>query len=239
MSNKEQIRLNKYIAQAGICSRRDADKLITKGYVQVNGETVTKRGTKVHPNDEVRFKGEVITPEQKVYILLNKPKGYITTVTDPHHREKVTDLVKGHIDQRIYPVGRLDKDTTGLLLLTNDGNLTQRLSHPKHEVTQEYEVTLAQPLTDRALQKLKQGITLSDGPVQPDNVRTSDKKVFVQLHSGRNRIIRRIFDALNYPVKHLDRIRYAGLTTEGLSQGEWRHLTQREIQQLKAYGHVN
>lgn len=234
----EEMRLNRFIAMSGVCSRREADQLIEAGEVTVNGVMVDQLGSKVHPaTDEVRLNGELLKGEKKVYILLNKPKGYVTTVEDPHADRTVIDLLKGECKERIYPVGRLDKNTTGVLLLTNDGNLTKELTHPSYAKKKIYHVFLDKPCTEGDLEKLVEGIELEDGPIHADEVSFVDDKkqeVGVELHSGRNRIVRRMFESLGYEVVKLDRVYFAGLTKMGLRRGFWRYLTPREVSALKS-----
>lgn len=231
------IRLNRFIANAGICSRREADTYIAAGVVTVNGQVVTQLGTKVNPGDEVRFDGRLITPERKVYLLLNKPKDFVTTTDDPHATHTVMDLIKNACPERIYPVGRLDRNTTGLLLFTNDGDMAKRLSHPSHQVQKVYQVTLDKNVSVNDIQKIADGIELEDGPVAADAityVEGQDKNtVGIEIHSGRNRIVRRIFEQLGYRVKALDRVSYAGLTKKNIPRGKWRFLTPPEVSYLK------
>ena len=235
-SQPNEIRLNRYIASAGICSRRDADLLIKDGKIKVNGKVVTEMGFKVKPKDRVSYQGKTLKAEKLVYILLNKPKDYITTTDDPKQRKTVVELVKKAGKERIVPVGRLDRNTTGLLLLTNDGDLHKKLSHPSHEVKKIYHVQLNKPITKRDYQKLRAGFDLDDGPVNLDAVEIVSQgqdELGVELHSGRNRIVRRIFEDLGYDVVKLDRVVYAGLTKKDLPRGKWRRLTSREVIQLK------
>ena len=232
------IRLNKYIADAGICSRRDADELIASGQITVNGEVITQMGHKVKRSDAVTFNGKKINPEKLVYVLLNKPKDFITTTEDPQERKTVMQLVDDAADQRIYPVGRLDRNTTGLLLLTNDGELAERLSHPSHKVKKVYQVLLDKPLLEEDLEKIQQGVVLEDGPAPVDEIGfvTPDKTVVgVEIHIGRNRIVRRIFEHLGYEVLGLDRVIYAGLTKKDLPRSNWRYLSQKEVIRLKHF----
>lgn len=235
--NSDPIRLNKYIADSGICSRREADQLISAGLITVNGNKVTQLGTKVNPNDDIRFNGNRIQNERKVYLLLNKPKDYVTTVEDPHAKKTVMDLVRNACRERIYPVGRLDRSTTGLLLFTNDGDLTKRLTHPSYNKKKVYQVQLNKKLLKSDLLKIGEGLELDDGFIQPDAIsfiKEDDKtQVGIEIHSGRNRIIRRIFDSLGYRVIKLDRVYYAGLTKKDLPRGRWRFLTPKEIKMLK------
>lgn len=230
------VRLNKYIANAGICSRREADKLIEAGVVKVNGQIVTTLGYKVSPTDVVEVEGQKIKNERKVYILLNKPKDYLTTTKDPQNRKTIMELVKDACKERIFPVGRLDRQTTGLLLLTNDGELADKLMHPKSNIPKLYHVTLNKNLSGTDFEKLSKGIELEDGFIQPDAlsyVMGNRNELGIQIHSGRNRIVRRIFEHLGYDVIKLDRVMYAGLTKKNLPRGKWRFLTQQEINYLK------
>ncbi len=232
------IRLNKYIANAGICSRREADTLIASGAITVNGEVITEMGHKVMPTDEVRYGDKVLQREKPVYVLLNKPKDYITTTDDERDRANVMELVKDACDERIYPVGRLDRDTTGLLLFTNDGDLTKKLTHPSSQIEKIYMVELDKPFASVDMNTLRNGVELSDGLIVPDDVEyvdhTESKKVVgVTIHSGRNRIIRRMFEALGYEVEKLDRVVFAGLTKKDLPRGRWRFLTKKEVAFLK------
>lgn len=233
----DQIRLNRYIANAGICSRREADTYIQAGVVTVNGKVVSELGIKVSPDDEVRFHGELINPEKKVYILLNKPKGYVTTTDDPHAVQTVMDLIRPACPQRVYPIGRLDKNTTGLLLFTNDGDLAKRLSHPSHNVEKVYQVTLDKNVAVGDLKKIASGIELEDGTISADSisyVEGQDKNIIgIEIHSGKNRIVRRIFENLGYRVKALDRVSYAGLTKKNLPRGKFRFLAPKEVNFLK------
>lgn len=234
---KEQIRLNRYIASTGLCSRRQADTYIKSGLITVNSKVITELGTRINPNDTVKYNGERIKEEKKIYILLNKPKDYITTVEDPHASKTVLQLVKQACKERVYPVGRLDRTTTGVLLITNDGDLTKRLTHPKFNKLKVYQVTLNKGLKPGDMEKISKGITLEDGFIKADNIsyiNPADKKVVgIEIHSGRNRIVRRIFEHLNYRVMKLDRVYFAGLTKKGLARGHWRFLTEREISMLK------
>ena len=232
----EETRLNKYIANAGICSRREADTYIQAGVVTINGEVVTELGTKVKPGDEVRFGGELINPEKLVYILLNKPKNCVTTLDDPEERQTVMDLVKDACPERIYPVGRLDRNTTGLLLLTNDGDLTKKLTHPSYEKKKIYQVETDKNISKADLQALADGFELEDGFIAADAVSyVGDSKniIGIEIHSGRNRIVRRMLEHLGYEVKRLDRVYFAGLTKLNLPRGKWRFLTEKEITILK------
>ena len=234
------MRLNKYIAHAGICSRREADELIAAGSVKVNGKVVTEMGYQVMPGDEVQYGGEKLRSEKLRYFLLNKPKGFITTTDDPQERRTVMMLMDGCCAERIYPVGRLDRATTGLLLFTNDGELAKRLTHPSTQVYKIYQVELNKPVTKEDMKKLLEGIELEDGPMHVDDIqyaavgKTIDKRVVgVELHSGRNRIVRRLFEALGYEVHKLDRTTFAGLTKKDLPRGRWRELTEKEVGFLK------
>lgn len=230
------VRLNKYIANAGICSRREADKLIEAGVVKVNGETITTLGYKVKPTDIVEVEGQKIKNEKKVYILLNKPKDYLTTTKDPQNRKTVMELIKDAVKERVFPVGRLDRQTTGLLLFTNDGELADKLMHPKSNVPKLYHVTLDRNFSGSDFEKLINGIELEDGFIKPDAlsyVMGKKNELGIQIHSGKNRIIRRIFEHLGYDVIKLDRVMYAGLTKKNLPRGKWRFLTEKEVNFLK------
>ena len=232
------MRLNRYLANAGICSRREADKLIQSGAVSINGEVVSELGTKVSPSDKVQFGGETLSREQPRYLLLNKPKDFLTTSDDPMNRRTVMSLVEHACKERIYPVGRLDRNTTGLLLFTNDGELAKKLMHPKFETKKIYHVYLDKNLTKNDLLAIAEGLELEDGFIQPDSVayvaEVEDKKqVGIELHSGKNRVVRRIFEHLGYEVIKLDRVLYAGLTKKDLPRGKWRFLTPKEIIFLK------
>jgi 23S rRNA pseudouridine2605 synthase len=231
------IRLNRFIANSGICSRREADKYISAGVVVVNGQIVTELGSKVSPDDEVRFDGRLITPERKVYLLLNKPKDFVTTTDDPHATQTVMDLIKNACEERVYPVGRLDRNTTGLLLFTNDGDMAKRLSHPSHKVDKVYQVTLDKNVSVNDIQKIADGFELEDGFIAADAityVEGMEKNVIgIEIHSGRTRIVRRIFEHLGYRVKGLDRVSYAGLTKKNLPRGRWRFLSPPEVSYLK------
>ena len=232
-----EVRLNRFVAQSGICSRREADELITAGLVSVNGVIVTELGTKVMPGDEVRFNGEKIQGEQKVYLILNKPKGYVTTIEDDHAAKTVMELVAGACTERIYPVGRLDKNSLGLLLFTNDGDITRTLTHPSLKKKKIYEVTLDKALTRADFDTLAEGVDLEDGAAYFDEIswlKDDKKSVGVEIHSGRNRIVRRMFEHLGYQVTKLDRVYYAGLTKKNLKRGAWRFLTVDEVNRLKS-----
>ena len=232
--------LNKYVAHSGICSRRDAADMIRQGEVKVNDVVITEPGTKVSPKDNVSVKGKKITPSKNfVYILLNKPKDYITTLDDPEGRKTVLDLIKRATDERVYPVGRLDRNTSGVLLITNDGELAQTLSHPSNLIKKIYEVRLDKPLTKADFEKLQSGVQLEDGFIMPDALGYTDPKdktiVGIEIHSGRNRIVRRIFEYLGYDVRNLDRVTYAGLTKKNVQRGKWRFLTEKEVRILRHF----
>jgi 23S rRNA pseudouridine2605 synthase len=234
--------LNKFIAHCGICSRRDAAELVKLGNVKVNNETITEPGHKVSAKDEVRVNGKKIFLAKKlVYILLNKPKDYITTTDDPQKRKTVLDLIK--VKERIYPVGRLDRNTSGVLLLTNDGELSQKLTHPSHEVKKVYHVTLNRVLDKKDFDRILRGVDLEDGPASVDVLAYADVKdktqLGVEIHSGRNRIVRRIFEHLGYDVKNLDRVVFAGLTKKNIERGKWRFLSEKEVRDLKYFGKGN
>ncbi len=233
----DKIRLNKFIANTGLCSRREADIYIQKGLISVNGIKVLELGTKVNISDEVKFRGEKLLPEKKVYILMNKPKDVITTTDDPQGRKTVFSLIKTKINERIYPVGRLDRMSTGVLLLTNDGELTKKLTHPKFNKKKIYQVELDRELYKKDLEQIKSGIMLDDGLIKADAISYIDleekRNIGIEIHSGRNRILRRIFEHLGYKVIKLDRVYFAGLTKKGLTRGKWRHLTDKEISILK------
>lgn len=236
----EEMRLNKYIAHCGICSRRQAADLVKEGLVQVNGKVVIEPWQVIKPTDKVFYKGQEIKPEvKKVYLLMNKPKNVITTASDDRGRKTVMDLIDTKISERVYPVGRLDRDTTGLLLLTNDGDLAKKLSHPSHNVQKVYQVTLDKPITKRDIDLISQGLELEDGLMEVDQigyVKDKDKnEVIIEIHNGKNRVVRRIFEHLEYRVIKLDRIFFAGLTKKDLPRGFFRHLTDREIVMLKHF----
>ena len=229
-------RLTKCIANAGICSRRDADKLIAAGEIKVNGSVVTELGTKVSPGDKVTYNGKPLRPEKNVYVLLNKPKDFITTTDDPENRRTVMELVKNVGDERIYPVGRLDRNTTGLLLFTNDGELAEKLAHPSYEVRKIYQVEIDKPIAEEDFIKIEEGFELEDGAVKVDKLAVVDQKGYIlglEIHIGRNRIVRRIFEHLGYEVIKLDRVMYAGLDKLNLPRGKWRFLTEKEVIKLK------
>jgi 23S rRNA pseudouridine2605 synthase len=230
------VRLNKFIANSGICSRREADEYIVAGLVTVNGQTVTELGTKVRRDDDVRFNKERLKGENKAYVLLNKPKNYITTTEDPHAKKTVMELVDGVCKERVYPVGRLDRNSTGVLLFTNDGDLAEQLTHPSYNKLKVYQVKLDRNISKADLKTLTEGVELEDGLASADNVYVSDTnkaELGMEIHSGRNRIIRRIFEKLGYDVVKLDRIYFAGLTKKGLKRGQSRLLTSKEIEMLK------
>jgi 23S rRNA pseudouridine2605 synthase len=233
----ETMRLNRFIANSGVCSRREADELITRGLISVNGKQVTDMGIKVTNRDDIRYKGKTLSAEKKVYVLLNKPKGYVTTVEDPHAERTVIDLLGNDFPERIYPVGRLDKETTGVLLLTNDGDLTGKLTHPKYNRRKIYHVFLETPVIKEDLFKLTEGIQIEDELVVADAVSYADPQdrtqIGIELHSGQNRVIRKLFEALGYRVKKLDRVYFAGLTKKNLPRGKWRFLSDKEISMLK------
>ena len=233
----EPLRLNKFLANAGVCSRREADEFIQAGVVTVNGEVVTELGTKILRTDEVKFHDTPVSLEKKVYVLLNKPKDYVTTSDDPQQRKTVMDLVKDVCPERIYPVGRLDRNTTGVLLLTNDGDLASKLTHPKFLKKKVYHVHLDKNLTAHDMQQISEGITLEDGEIKADAVEYADQhdksQVGIEIHSGKNRIVRRIFESLGYRVTKLDRVQFAGLTKKNLRRGDWRFLTEKEVDMLR------
>ena len=233
----EPIRLNKFLANAGVCSRREADEFITAGVVSVNGEVVTELGTKIKRSDVVKFHEEPVSIERKVYVLLNKPKDTVTTSDDPQERRTVMDLVKGACNERIYPVGRLDRNTTGVLLLTNDGDLASKLTHPKFLKKKIYHVHLDKNLTKADMDQIAAGIQLEDGEIHADAISYTDDfkkdQVGIEIHSGKNRIVRRIFESLGYKVVKLDRVFFAGLTKKGLRRGDWRYLTEAEVNYLR------
>ena len=237
----EQMPLNKYVAHAGVCARRDAAQLVKDGHVKVNGELITEPGFKVTAKDDVRVKDKKVSlVKDLVYILINKPKNYITTTDDPQGRKTVLDLIKKATNERVFPVGRLDRNTSGVLLLTNDGDLSQQLTHPSNQVKKIYSVVLDKPLTKDHFEQILKGITLDDGPAHVDVLAYTEPKdktmVGVELHGGRNRIVRRIFEHFGYDVKTLDRVVFAGLTKKNLQRGHWRHLTDKELRELKFFG---
>ena len=234
----EPIRLNKFLANAGVCSRREADEFIQAGVVSVNGEVVNELGTKVKRSDEVKFHDQVVSLEKKVYVLLNKPKDYVTTSDDPQQRKTVMDLVKDACPERIYPVGRLDRNTTGVLLLTNDGDLASKLTHPKFLKKKVYHAFLDKPVAAADMQKIAEGIELEDGEIHADAIEYADDRdksqVGIEIHSGKNRIVRRIFESLGYRVTKLDRVQFVGLTKKNLRRGDWRFLTEQEVEMLRS-----
>ena len=239
---QEEVRLNKFIANSGVCSRREADTLIQAGVVTVNGEVVTELGTKVNIyKDEIKFNGEKLKGEEKVYLVMNKPKGFVTTASDPHADKTVMDLLKG-CRYRVFPVGRLDKNTTGVLMFTNDGEIAERLTHPSYDKKKIYQVSLNKPLAQEDYDSILSGVLLSDGEVRADELEYIDaddhRKLGIEIHSGKNRIVRRIFESLGYEVKALDRVYFAGLTKKGLTKGEWRQLTEGEVNILKMGAYV-
>ena len=239
---RDEVRLNKFIANSGVCSRREADTLIQAGVVTVNGEVVTELGVKINiHDDDVRFNGERLKGEEKVYIVMNKPKGFVTTASDPHADKTVLDLVK-NCSARVYPVGRLDKNTTGVLMLTNDGEIAERLTHPSYDKKKIYQVILDRALEQADYDQILAGVTLTDGEVNADELEYIDendkRKLGIEIHSGKNRIVRRIFETLGYNVRALDRVYFAGLTKKGLKKGEWRYLTEGEINILKMGAYV-
>lgn len=231
------IRLNKYISNSGVCSRRDADKIIADGLITVNGKVITELGFKVSLDDDVQYEGKRLNPERKVYLLLNKPRGFVTTLDDPHAERTVMQLVENACKERIYPVGRLDMQTTGLLLFTNDGELAKKLTHPSYEKKKVYHVQLDKDLEPEDLLKIKQGVELEDGFISADEIELIDfndkRQVGIEIHSGKNRIVRRIFNHLGYNVEKLDRVMFAGLTKKDLPRGRYRFLTPQEVSFLK------
>ena len=235
-TDDDSIRLNKYIANAGVCSRREADKLIANGEIKVNGELITELGYKVKIGDKVVHNGKRLSPEKPVYVLLNKPKDFITTTDDPENRRTVMDLVKNACDQRIYPIGRLDRNTTGLLLFTNDGEMARKLAHPSHKVKKIYKVELDKNITKEDFLKIEAGLELEDGIAEVDSLAIVDdnkKTLGIEIHIGKNRIVRRIFEHLGYEVVRLDRVMYGPLDKYNLPRGKWRLLTDKEIMRLK------
>ena len=237
-SEKDGIRLNKYIANAGICSRREADELIQAGVIKINGVVVTTLGSKVMPGDKVQYGEQTISNEKKRYLLLNKQKGYVTTTKDPHAKNTVMELIEGACKERIYPVGRLDRNTTGLLLFTNDGELAKKLMHPSSRIKKMYHVVLDQPVSKADVLKIAEGLVLDDEKVQIDSIAYVEdakdrREIGMELHSGQNRVVRRIFESLGYKVTKLDRVVYAGLTKKGILRGKWRFLDEQEVNRLK------
>ncbi len=237
----ERMPLNKYIAHSGVTARREAAELVKQGLVKVNGETVNEPGFKVSAKDEVRVNGKkIFLAKNLVYILLNKPKDFITTTDDPQGRKTVLDIIARATTERVYPVGRLDRNTSGVLILTNDGELAQKLTHPSNEVKKVYHVTLNKPLEKKDFEQILNGVTLEDGPANVDVLAYADSKdktqVGVEIHSGRNRIVRRIFEKMGYDVRNLDRVVFAGLTKKNVDRGKWRFLTEKEVRDLKHFG---
>jgi 23S rRNA pseudouridine2605 synthase len=235
---KGEVRLNRFIANAGVCSRREADELIQKGRVKINGQVMTEMGYRVKPTDSVYLDDEPLKRERIVYVLLNKPKDHITTTDDPEGRKTVMNLVRKACNERIYPVGRLDRNTTGLLLLTNDGALAEKLAHPSNNIKKVYQILLDKPITEDDFNKIVEGIELEDGNIKPDKlsvISDDGSALEMHIHSGRNRIVRRIFEHLGYEILRLDRVSYAGLTKKGLTRGEWRYLTEQEVIRLKYF----
>ncbi len=237
VKNNKIIRLNKFIAHAGICSRREADNIIMNGDITVNGKVITEMGTKILENDVVKYKEKILKAERFVYVLLNKPKGFISTVYDPHERKTVMNLVKNACEERIFPVGRLDRNTTGVLLFTNDGDLVKKLTHPKYKVEKIYYAELDKELVNEDMIKISKGLELEDGFIKPDDISyisgEEKNKIGIKIHSGKNHIVRRIFEDLNYKVVRLDRVNFAGFTKKNLKRGDWRLLLQKEINLLK------
>ena len=238
LGDQEQIRLNKFISNSGVCSRREADELIKAGAVKVNGTVITELGTKVSPSDKVQFGGQSLRREKHQYILLNKPKGYITTMDDPQKRNTVMLLIKDACKERVYPVGRLDRNTTGLLLFSNDGFITKKLTHPRYGIKKIYHVVLSKSLTRIDKDKIAAGIELDDGFIKVDQIEyigegKNKKEIGIELHSGKNRVVRRIFEQLEYRVEKLDRVSFAGLTKKNLPRGKWRFLEEKELNMLK------
>ncbi|MHA7099779.1 pseudouridine synthase [Roseivirga pacifica] len=232
----EPVRLNRYIANSGVCSRREADKLIEAGEIKVDGEVIKEMGYKVQPGQVVKYNGKALNPETLQYILLNKPKGFITTTSDPKGRRTVMDLVKNACPEQIFPVGRLDRATTGLLLFTNDGDLARKLTHPSKQILKVYQVTLDQPITQSDFDEIVNGVKLEDGLVEVNDLAivSSDKKnIGIEIHIGKNRIVRRLFEHFGYKVEKLDRVVFAGLTKKDLPRGKWRTLTDKELRGLK------
>ena len=237
-TDPDKIRLNRFIANSGVCSRRDADALIQNGEILVNGKVVTVLGTIISKEDEVTYKGKVLDAQKKVYILLNKPKDVVTTMEDPEDRLTVMDLIRDACEERVYPVGRLDRQTTGLLLFTNDGDLAKKLTHPKHDCRKIYHVITDKPILEEHLEEIAAGVTLEDGLIQADKISYVDPldkcQAGIEIHSGKNRIVRRLFEHFGYQVQKLDRVYFAGLTKQGIPRGKWRLLNEKEISKLKA-----
>lgn len=239
--SQEFMALNKFIAHCGVCSRRDAAEIVKLGKVKVNGAVVTEPGHKVSGKDDIKINGKkIVLAKNLVYILLNKPKDFITTTDDPQGRKTVLDLIRRATNERVYPVGRLDRNTSGILLLTNDGDLSQKLSHPSNEIKKIYAVTLNKPLDKKDFDQILKGVVLEDGPASVDKLAYADTKdktqLGVEIHSGRNRIVRRIFEHLGYDVKNLDRVMFAGLTKKNVERGKWRFLNEKEVRELKYFG---
>lgn len=233
-----ELRLNRYIAKGGLCSRRDADALILEGRVKVNGNLVQQVGVKVQRDDRVEVDGVIVIPEKKVYIILNKPKDYVTTVDDPMERKTVMSLIEGACKERVYPIGRLDRQTTGVLIFTNDGDLAKKLTHPKYNQKKIYHVFLDKVVRPGDIEAIRKGIELEDGFIQADDVQVASDdhtQVGIEIHSGKNRIVRRIFEHLGYTIHRLDRVYFAGITKKNLPRGKWRFLTSEEINMLKYY----
>ncbi|MFA7089828.1 MAG: pseudouridine synthase, partial [Bacteroidales bacterium] len=231
-----EVRLNKFIANSGLCSRREADTFITTGLVTINGDVADQLGIKIKPEDDVRVNGERIKGEPKTYIIMNKPRGFVTTMSDDHAEKSVMDLIAGQCEQRVYPIGRLDKSTMGVLLFTNDGDLTEKLTHPSYNRKKIYQARLDKNLKKSDMEQLVQGVELEDGPMQVDMISYIDndeKEIGLEIHSGKNRVVRRLFEALGYKVKKLDRVYFAGMTKKSLKRGQWRFLSQEEINMLK------
>ncbi len=231
-----EIRLNRFISNSGVCSRREADKLISAGLITVNGEVVTELGTKVSYRDDVRYNGKQLKGEEKVYIVMNKPRGFVTTLSDPHADKTVMDLLANKCEARVFPVGRLDKSTTGVLLFTNDGIMAEQLTHPSYNRKKIYQVTLNGELTEEQFNQILEGIELDDGPIKADDLSYIDgdrRVVGIEIHSGRNRIVRRIFEHFDHRIVRLDRVYFAGMTKKKLRRGDWRYLTSREVAMLK------
>tara|TARA_B100002051_G_C16658835_1_gene597998 strand:+ start:221 stop:946 length:726 start_codon:yes stop_codon:yes gene_type:complete len=235
-SNSELIRLNKYISQSGLCSRRSADQLITSGKVKVNNKLCTELGTKVSENDKVIVNNKLIKPERNIYILLNKPKDYISTNKDTHNRKIVFDLING-VNERLFSVGRLDRNTTGLLLLTNDGNIAKKLTHPSHKIKKIYSVTLEKNISENEIIQIKKGLTIEGQHIKVDNIKRLERnnEVGIEIHIGRNRIVRKIFEAINHKVSKLDRVLFGPFTKKDLPRGKWRKLRDQEIRNLKVF----
>ena len=237
-SDEGLIRLNKFLAHSGVCSRRDADKLISSGQVKVNDQVISELGYKVQASDKIEYANKVLRRERLVYVLLNKPKGFITSLDDPFERKTVMSLIENSVQERIYPVGRLDRNTTGLLLFTNDGEMAKKLTHPSHNIKKIYHVVLDKALTKNHFLEITEGIELEDGPIKPDAIAYVEnaenrKEIGIEIHSGRNRIVRRIFEHFEYKIIKLDRVKLGGLTKKDLARGQWRYLLPAEINMLK------